>query len=596
MKLRLLSLAATGLLCSLLMAQQQFPVVVQGHVAGCNPAIAGGTVLIQSIQGTMPSVSMEVALNENCFYQYTFLMIDTAGWFQVSVPCGNGAMDNNAGLYFINGDSAVVVLDLQCDPTETDCIGIPNGPNLPGTPCSDGDPTTVNDEWTADCDCVGTLTTCIASFSLAETSPFNMSITNTSTVNGLVDYNWTLPLGGSSQMFDPADMTFPQTGDYQILDICLEISGVNCASWMCDTIVVDPAGSLSFGPVYFDCEGVLNGPALPGTACDDGDPDTENDHWTEFCNCEGTDPTSNYTVTIEGHITDCSPAIAGGLVTITNPYDQTTLATTTLNANCFYQITIPVNSPMDSLWVSASCMDGSVATNSGVYQVNFFGTDTLVLDLDCNGVEPTECEAGYWVIQAYDSANGQIEPIPFELWVWNLSTGSGNFQFLWNFGDGTTSSDPYPTHVYSGAGPYELCLQIWDATGCTDTYCSTISVDGDGLLGMAGEGNDRNVLTLNVLQSSVSTSIEDGANIGDLMLYPNPASEQLTISLNSTISGNTMLSIIDVNGRLVRTLSSTFNKGTNKLSIPVIELADGIYSIRIENAGSSITHRFVKSK
>ena len=36
-----------------------------------------------------------------------------------------------------------------------------------------------------------------------------------------------------------------------------------------------------------DCEGVVGGSALPGTACDDGDPNTNNDTWTADCECVG---------------------------------------------------------------------------------------------------------------------------------------------------------------------------------------------------------------------------------------------------------------------------------------------------------------------
>ncbi len=36
-----------------------------------------------------------------------------------------------------------------------------------------------------------------------------------------------------------------------------------------------------------DCQGVLGGNALPGTACDDGNPDTADDVWSADCICEG---------------------------------------------------------------------------------------------------------------------------------------------------------------------------------------------------------------------------------------------------------------------------------------------------------------------
>ena len=36
-----------------------------------------------------------------------------------------------------------------------------------------------------------------------------------------------------------------------------------------------------------DCEGVLGGSALPGTPCDDGDPETLDDTWVTGCTCDG---------------------------------------------------------------------------------------------------------------------------------------------------------------------------------------------------------------------------------------------------------------------------------------------------------------------
>ena len=93
------------------------------------------------------------------------------------------------------------------------------------------------------------------------------------------------------------------------------------------------------------------------------------------------------------------------------------------------------------------------------------------------------CNADFWPIQAYDStATGGMEPIPNEVWVWNLSSGgNGNYQFFWDFGDGSGSTDAYPTHVYNSDGPWLLCLTMTSAN-CTDTYCDTISVDANGIL------------------------------------------------------------------------------------------------------------------
>ncbi len=50
----------------------------------------------------------------------------------------------------------------------------------------------------------------------------------------------------------------------------------------------------------------------------------------------------------------------------------------------------------------------------------------------------------------------------------NTSTGSG-LNAQWDFGDGTSSADLNPTHVYSSTGTYHVRLVIMDGSGCRDT-------------------------------------------------------------------------------------------------------------------------------
>lgn len=54
-------------------------------------------------------------------------------------------------------------------------------------------------------------------------------------------------------------------------------------------------------------------------------------------------------------------------------------------------------------------------------------------------------------------------------------------EWIWNFGDGTTSSDPNPVHTYAEPGEYDVCLTIHADGGCWSDDCeSNIPVGPDG--------------------------------------------------------------------------------------------------------------------
>jgi PKD repeat protein len=57
----------------------------------------------------------------------------------------------------------------------------------------------------------------------------------------------------------------------------------------------------------------------------------------------------------------------------------------------------------------------------------------------------------------------------------NQSVGTGTLQYLWDFGDGTTSTQASPSHMYATEGTYWACLQTTDTCG-TFTFCDSIEV------------------------------------------------------------------------------------------------------------------------
>lgn len=54
----------------------------------------------------------------------------------------------------------------------------------------------------------------------------------------------------------------------------------------------------------------------------------------------------------------------------------------------------------------------------------------------------------------------------------NLSTGAT--KYLWDFGDGTTSTQKDEVHVYEKSGTYNVCLTTTNQYGCRDTACKSV--------------------------------------------------------------------------------------------------------------------------
>ncbi|MCB0430702.1 MAG: PKD domain-containing protein [Flavobacteriales bacterium] len=72
-----------------------------------------------------------------------------------------------------------------------------------------------------------------------------------------------------------------------------------------------------------------------------------------------------------------------------------------------------------------------------------------------------------------DSAVGCV-PITHQFFNCSQQTGT----CLWDFGDGTTSTDCDPTHVFTDPGCYDVTLTITSAEGCTATLMKPCYVEG----------------------------------------------------------------------------------------------------------------------
>ncbi|WNY28177.1 hypothetical protein MmiEs2_03590 [Methanimicrococcus stummii] len=73
-------------------------------------------------------------------------------------------------------------------------------------------------------------------------------------------------------------------------------------------------------------------------------------------------------------------------------------------------------------------------------------------------------------LKADFSATNNMGSAPLRVQFSDQSVGSGNnSSFLWNFGDGTTSTERNPTHTYNKTGTYTVALTVTNPCGATDS-------------------------------------------------------------------------------------------------------------------------------
>ena len=78
-------------------------------------------------------------------------------------------------------------------------------------------------------------------------------------------------------------------------------------------------------------------------------------------------------------------------------------------------------------------------------------------------------------------------------------------------------------------------------------------------------------------------------------VYPNPVTEQLTLSVQAENAGSGVITIVDALGRQLQTRTVDWNSGFNAIQIDVSDLASGLYFIHYTNAGErTMVERFFK--
>ena len=144
------------------------------------------------------------------------------------------------------------------------------------------------------------------------------------------------------------------------------------------------------------------------------------------------------------------------------------------------------------------------------------------------------------------------------------NTSAAFDSLVWNFGDGTTSTDENPVHNYSATGFYTVTLTSTKC-GKSSTQTKTLQID--------------TVLNVN--------EFDEGKRF---IIYPNPVSNQFSVALNRTYK-TTSVVVFDVLGN---TIMKTEGQDLEVLKIDCSSLSSGTYFIKITADQDVYTSKIVK--
>jgi uncharacterized repeat protein (TIGR03803 family) len=174
----------------------------------------------------------------------------------------------------------------------------------------------------------------------------------------------------------------------------------------------------------------------------------------------------------------------------------------------------------------------------------------------------TNCFAQYST--AYDSTLNT-----FSLFVDSVTAATA-VSYKWDFGDGTTSTLAYPSHVYTVDSIYNVCMKIFTAAGDSCTYCHIIGMDSLGnIIRTSG-------FILNVINPNLITSLSISSNLDNITIYPNPNNGIFNISISTPIK-NASIEVYSSLGALVHK-----QKILNQESmIELVNQPKGLYFVKI---------------
>ncbi len=221
-----------------------------------------------------------------------------------------------------------------------------------------------------------------------------------------------------------------------------------------------------------------------------------------------------------------------------------------------------------------------VVSEDGQYEYSWSTSNGNILD-GANSANPTVNETGEYEVVVTNLENGcqSVSSVtvtedfntPNPDFSFNVvdntfngqaSTDDDNSTFLWDFGNGTTSTEANPA-IELELGKYNVCLTVTNECG-SERKCQEVIIEG--------------------------SSADDTKYIKQFTIYPNPAKESINLNIDLIHNVPVKATLMTING--VQVISKTYQGSINDIW-NVEGIPSGTYSISIEGESFLISRSII---
>ncbi len=234
--------------------------------------------------------------------------------------------------------------------------------------------------------------------------------------------------------------------------------------------------------------------------------------------------------------------------------------------------TIPVYFTGEAPWSLTYTNNNATTTMSNIYSNPNVLTVTQEGTYEAISISDANCTGtglyGSPTVTVFPVASPSFTFISNDLEVTFLNNSTDADLYLWDFGNGSSSTEINPSHVYATPGTYQVQLTA------SNTLCGG------------------NIIVQEVEINQVT--IENIADNNKINIYPNPSNGLITIKINNKSEDKVNIEVLNISGQII--LSKKFKNSKTIKQLNLANYSNGIYIIKVIMGNIVQTKRLILNK